>query len=467
MSATKQYTPRMAGPGRNDPCPCGSGKKYKRCCAAKGSVAAPLDVAAALHGIDGDLVARILHMGRTLAPECFAAALDDCPCDPDAEGMAQIVAPYLAYIARVDGRPLVEKFMEREGARLDVRERDWLEANRSARLSVWEVVEVFPERALHLRDLLTGEERGVTERTGTRGLSPRMALCARVVTAGGVSLMVGSHPRPLGPLETEDVVAHARGFLGSMDGPVPEDEFRKDLPEVLLDEWQRAADALDTRPPPRLTNTDGDALEDTEDRFELKPGARRKVEAALARIEGFRVEALPAHDDPGATEFRVFRASPSAGAPLGNLGLGSVHLTGSRLTVKTNSERRADDLRRRIEAACGGRVVHRERLRRDMQDLLAPAAGRDLPAKKAPADLPPEIAEGLILDFKRRHYAAWPDLPIPVLAGKTPREAASDKRARRKLIALMKDIELRESTAPPGQRYDVGDLRQALGLLNE
>ncbi len=29
--------PIQAGkkPGRNDPCPCGSGKKYKQCCAAK------------------------------------------------------------------------------------------------------------------------------------------------------------------------------------------------------------------------------------------------------------------------------------------------------------------------------------------------------------------------------------------------------------------------------------------------
>jgi len=25
----------MAAIGRNDPCPCGSGKKYKRCCALK------------------------------------------------------------------------------------------------------------------------------------------------------------------------------------------------------------------------------------------------------------------------------------------------------------------------------------------------------------------------------------------------------------------------------------------------
>lgn len=35
--ARKQTTVRRAGPkvGRNDPCPCGSGKKYKNCCMKK------------------------------------------------------------------------------------------------------------------------------------------------------------------------------------------------------------------------------------------------------------------------------------------------------------------------------------------------------------------------------------------------------------------------------------------------
>ncbi|MDX9996312.1 MAG: SEC-C metal-binding domain-containing protein, partial [Rhodocyclaceae bacterium] len=27
-----------SSPGRNDPCPCGSGKKYKKCCGATGAV---------------------------------------------------------------------------------------------------------------------------------------------------------------------------------------------------------------------------------------------------------------------------------------------------------------------------------------------------------------------------------------------------------------------------------------------
>jgi uncharacterized protein len=33
-TATQTKQPRSARPGRNDPCSCGSGKKYKRCCGA-------------------------------------------------------------------------------------------------------------------------------------------------------------------------------------------------------------------------------------------------------------------------------------------------------------------------------------------------------------------------------------------------------------------------------------------------
>jgi uncharacterized protein YchJ len=37
IKETKKVDPLEAKPepGRNDPCPCGSGKKYKKCCGAK------------------------------------------------------------------------------------------------------------------------------------------------------------------------------------------------------------------------------------------------------------------------------------------------------------------------------------------------------------------------------------------------------------------------------------------------
>jgi uncharacterized protein len=37
VAADEPAAPRAGGPGRNDPCPCGSGKKYKKCCGALAS----------------------------------------------------------------------------------------------------------------------------------------------------------------------------------------------------------------------------------------------------------------------------------------------------------------------------------------------------------------------------------------------------------------------------------------------
>jgi len=56
----------MAKPGRNDPCSCGSGKKYKRCCLAKDQEAERTRAAAAvaapsrrLPGVAGEIAARL------------------------------------------------------------------------------------------------------------------------------------------------------------------------------------------------------------------------------------------------------------------------------------------------------------------------------------------------------------------------------------------------------------------------
>ena len=35
VSVQRMRPPRLVKPGRNDPCPCGSGNKYKKCCLAK------------------------------------------------------------------------------------------------------------------------------------------------------------------------------------------------------------------------------------------------------------------------------------------------------------------------------------------------------------------------------------------------------------------------------------------------
>ena len=84
-----------AGPGRNDPCPCGSGKKFKQCCAIVPSIeaAAPLPAAPALDPLrmkssdalteagrfTGNLspLQRALRLGPKEAPAPAAAPADD------------------------------------------------------------------------------------------------------------------------------------------------------------------------------------------------------------------------------------------------------------------------------------------------------------------------------------------------------------------------------------------------------
>src|ERR1700721_3046111 len=71
----------MSVTGRNDPCPCGSGKKYKRCCGLAGVEAARLRPRDA--GLDprdiGSLVAQANTGAHTAAERCARELLAKHP----------------------------------------------------------------------------------------------------------------------------------------------------------------------------------------------------------------------------------------------------------------------------------------------------------------------------------------------------------------------------------------------------
>jgi len=155
------------------------------------------------------------------------------------------------------------------------------------------------------------------------------------------------------------------------------------------------------------------------------------------------------------------------------------------LTIETNSLRRADALRKRIEAALGARVRHRRRGRRDAQRMAERAweqraaghephdrrahvderggdARREAGALGDLSDLPE--APQMIREMKERHYADWADRPLPALGGKTARQAVRSARGRERVDALLKGIEHGEATLPLAERFDVSALRRSLGL---
>ena len=144
--------------------------------------------------------------------------------------------------------------------------------------------------------------------------------------------------------------------------------------------------------------------------------------------------------------------------------LGTVLLTKTRLEAQTLSMARADALRQRLESACPGLLRHR------MREHLDPLAGPNLeapsgrPGSDSGSRLAPEEAQELVLEYKKQHYADWADQPLPILGGKTPRDAVKSAHGRRQVDALLKDMERSEQRLQPGSAFDFSGIRDDLGL---
>jgi len=445
--------------GRNAPCPCGSGRKYKKCCLGKDEAAAAARrEPASLHETDRRMVEEILRF----AARRFGGIIERAGRDfRDPEGAMPLLVPWSVYHLPFEGKPLVRWFLEERGASLSGTEREWLDAQQASWLSVWEVTGVAPGESVSVVDLLSAEQRTVQEIMGSRSLAKRDAVLGRVVDRGEISVFCGLHPRPLPPVEADEAVRRIRGRLRRKSA-VPVDRLRDDkLGRHMIAVWQEAVDALDDRRslPPALHNTDGDELLLTVDHFDFEPASRCEIESGISSIEGTQPPE-PGEADPA---YAVLRRNDPPRRGMENTVVGRVMVSDGKLRAETNSVKRADALRAGIERACGERVRHR--MREHSDPLAAYQQGRPAPpARETRSGLPPGEAARLLREFKQRCYADWPDTALPALGGKTPREASRTRSDRHRVELLIKDMENHEARLPENERFDFDVLRKALGL---
>ncbi len=191
-----------AGTGRNDPCWCGSGRKFKQCHLAASELA-PLPDRVAWLTRKASL--WLEHQGRdtrTLVTDlaiAWVAGRPDADAsdvwdDDDAESerrFRQAFADPILFDAALHEGGLFRHFLRERGELLPDDERllatAWLTVDRS----VHEVVEVDRGVGLRLRDLATGEVVDVRERSASREVNQGERYCARVVPDGATHQIVG------------------------------------------------------------------------------------------------------------------------------------------------------------------------------------------------------------------------------------------------------------------------------------
>jgi len=435
----------MATVGRNDPCPCGSGAKYKKCCLPLNSTTSlPLELQRALswHQADQEHSATVLawtaRHHREWLEEARALIIDEA--FPDEESLIPFVTVYLCwhYQSEDDGPTPAELYLRAESRR--VRDTAWFAAQATGYLSLWEVLEVKPGQWLKLKDLLTGNERQVWERSGSVEAHTRMVLLARVVELDdGLCVLAGCYPMALPLTQALEV---KKSFL---EGSFPRrkklrpEELRMD--EAFLDltaEFDLGLIDLYDGPPPQLTNFHGEAMKWTVDRFRFPAAKRSEVLERMQALGEFHDDAVNITED----------------SPNGPVSVAFLTAKDKELHLQTNSLERADRLTARVQELGKGLWKHTAREHPE---------GPELPSALPEGPPPPEVVEH-IRKYRQELMDGWLEATIPALDNKTPREAAQTPKGRKQLQRLLSTFADAEARKPPAERISLEKLYTELGV---
>jgi hypothetical protein len=465
---------------RNAPCPCGSGRKYKRCCLdtdAAASTSAPPRRGSSTQAERSDPLIDMLmtHAVREYGEQFTGLVQTLTEGD---RALSQIALPIALYeIPIAEGKTPARHFLAKRGASLGPAQRLALQASLDAYLSIWEVLTIEPGCGFEAVDLLTGRRTFIHEVSGTRGLGPRCGLLARVAELGDRCELDGLHPRPLAPAETDAVIAQIRGELdGRRRRYVTVEEL--DDPGIVLalfEAWHQHAQASLARSeqPGVLTNTDGEPFVTVLDHFTIVDAEADALADALLELPD-----TLACNERGTRGVLVCKRGNPLNPGWRRTILGAITID-RRLTLETNSVARADRLRARLEQLFGPRIRHESRA---CEERSAPSIGRT-PQPKGGMEEPQatttrEARENgaIALDAQpmtgwmtpptsalhEESMRHWQHRPCPKLDGLSPRAAAVQSKYRPRVHELLRALEY--GPDDPERAEAIARTRAELGL---
>jgi hypothetical protein len=180
--------------GRNDPCPCGSGKKYKHCCLRK-------ETAGKSEAMGRDrawdtMMNKLLDFSREARfRKDLEAAFDlfwnrSYTIEQVSELAPAQIMNFLDWYAHDyrtadDGLRIVEIFLDEKRSALSEQERDVLRADSEALLSAFEVTSVEEGQAIGLRDVFQDLEAQLRYTPSLQGIKAGQLLLARLAVSNG------------------------------------------------------------------------------------------------------------------------------------------------------------------------------------------------------------------------------------------------------------------------------------------
>jgi hypothetical protein len=400
------------GTGRNSPCPCGSGRKYKVCCAVDPRP-------------DGSQRTRWLtHKLFLFATQSewldliFDLAQIAADVDERNDGLDLSVVsedPFFLDLATFD--VALEHFIYEWGPLLPPDERDIVDLWALSKLRLWEVTDAPEGSLVPLRDTVTGDTVRVFDVLASEVLRQGEYILTRVAPSFGADRM--------------------------LTAPVMVELHNRDSLLRLLDLSPTAADFAEwygwVTAPPRFTTTEGQDMVICTVRCQPTSTTWAEVEAAL--------DAQHERDDD--TTWHAAFTNDKGRRTL----RATMRREGDELVVETLSEERMNAV---LEALPVMDINEESQIPVSSPRDIEAMAG-DMGDLKPP---PPEVAE-FLAEHMARMEDEWLGEKIPALQGLTPREAAADPTRRGDLIALLNSF---DGFGRKDGTFDVDRLRRELGL---
>ena len=448
--------------GRNDPCWCGSGKKYKKChleADEKSWSARPSqkETPPVEHTAEeAELRRRLIEFatGALRKREMEEALLTfvgaDVAASVEDDSLSREALDWLLhdYVPPRLGHPMIEEFLKRSPGGLTMRQRKIVEGWSRSRFSVFEVQEVREGSGVRLKDLLAGGEFFVNDVNTSKWAVLWDCLLARVEELDGrhiftaVVLTVPGHAAA--PLKEWAVHAHQRSGLNW-------DAFLRANSHKLRQEFSRLSNR--SAGTTRVVSFEGDELVFSRARYAVLD--EEAVRRALDQSKAFLQEEDPA-DYGWVDEFEDAGGSRRA--------YGHVHLGGGELTLECSTRQRLERGKELLRELAGEHLRHQGDHFTSLQDAMRERKGAPSPPKRA--GLPPQVERELLQKSFAEHYDRWLDMALPALDGKTPREAVVTPEGRAQVVDLLKALQNREEHKRRDGLvwYDASKLKAELGV---
>ena len=471
--------------GRNAPCPCGSGKKYKKCCLPKEEAERQGKTSATPKELE--LRDRLLSFsGKKRYKKDFEQAYslywrkpfrEPLVLDENkAEEYGLFVDWFIHDFRLGNGLTIVEEFYRAPDEDFSSEERPLLRYEMDSFPSIYEVISVTPEVGLKLKDLITEEQLDALEVRGSRTLAKWDVIFARVIRMGLINKFSGvvrfiprkEKDRFLSSVkETWEKFKKETGkkewsYFAKVNAQVIhhilEDQPRVE-PAFVTEEYHRLVSAKavfgvkDFNMIRYRLNQEFDFILDSEEEGKevqwgwLKRGKSKEWEAG----------------EPVGHSIVLKSEMIQGKGELGWVSLGTVTLTPKRLELWCISKERLDRGKKRLREVLGDDIQYQ---RDYYEDILRKA--REKPGRASSPEEEALQEKFLPLYSKKMTEWAtrWVDEKIPALDGETPREALRTPEGKKKVEELLKDFEnMEERKKRNGEPYiDIDVLRQRLNI---